>query len=72
MAPKKIFTDEDAELLENLYESGKLKLGAIASNLKRLPIWYNFSQDFHATTLKKHMDNVAKKVAIKMSLLDAY
>ena len=72
MAPKKIFTDKDAELLENLYESGKLKLEATASDLKRLPIWHNFSQDFHATILKRHMDDVAKKVAIKMSSLGTY
>ena len=72
MGPRKVFTDDDEALMESLFETGSLNLSATASDLRKLPCYINFSQDFSNTTLKRYMDIYSKKVATKMGSKGKY
>ena len=60
------FTDADKDLMENLLKTGQLDLSSTVADLEKLPACENFSKDFSHATLKRHLDTIAKKVAIAL------
>ena len=72
MSPRKTFTDDDGTLLQSLFEGGVLSLSVTISDLRNLPYYTNFFQDFSNTTLKRYMDIYSKKVATKMGSKGKY